>query len=289
MDESTATESYQAETSPEASVEASESPQIESNGQSDDSLNRRMEILSRRERELMGRETSYRTEMKRTQEMERQLLDYKNKLRELDELDQDPITVLGRRGWDVHRLAEKFQNQHEPIAGEEKKTLYSKLNEMDAYIKSMESKIKEKDEMQLESQRGQVKNRLYSDMKRESEMNPDKYELIHNENAYDHVYEVLEAFYEKSKAEGNPRNMHISEAMDLVENYLDAELRKKLKYKKFQNQAKEEYPEETTYQDVYRPSTLTNNLSQTIPPQSNRPLTREESLRRAASLIQFND
>lgn len=268
------------------SPEGQESPLEQPKQQNDDSMARRLEIISRRERELMNREQAYRAEISKYQNMEREMLDYKNKLRELDELDKDPVSVLGRRGWDIDKIAEKFSSQHEPIAGEEKKSLYSKLDEMQAYIKKMEGDLTQRDERQLEERRSQVKNRLYADMRAEASKEPDKYELVDKEDAYDTVFQLMDDHYQKTQ-----KALSIQEAMEQVENYLDSEYSKRLKYKKIQSKfmnQNEDYLEPEPQQD-YRPSTLTNNLSQTIPPQSNRPLTREESLRRAASLIQFND
>jgi hypothetical protein len=234
----------------------------------------------------MNREQAYRSEMQKYQNLEREMLEYKNKLRELDELDKDPVAVLGRRGWNIDKIAEKFSSQHEPIAGEEKKSLYSKLDEMQAYIKKMEGDLTQRDERQLEERRSQVKNRLYADMKNEAARDPDKYELVDKEDAYDTVFQLMDDHYQKTQ-----KALSIQEAMEQVENYLDSEYTKRLKYKKLQSKFSRQDEEfvETEPQQDYRPQTLTNNLSQTIPPQSNRPLTREESLRRAASLLQFND
>ncbi len=272
--------------SQDTSPEATESIQEQPRQQNDDSVARRLEIISRRERELMNREQAYRAEISKYQNMEREVLDYKNKLRELDELDKDPVTVLGRRGWDIDKIAEKFSSQHEPIAGEEKKSLYSKLDEMQAYIKKMEGDLTQRDERQLEERRSQVKNRLYADMKSEASKDPDKYELVDKEDAYDTVFQLMDDHYQKSG-----KALSVQEAMEQVENYLDSEYSKRLKYKKIMSKFSRQDEEflEPEPQQEYRPSTLTNNLSQTIPPQSNRPLTREESLRRAATLIQFND
>jgi hypothetical protein len=282
-------EETQAPTESQESIESpegQESPLEQPKQQNDDSMARRLEIISRRERELMNREQAYRAEISKYQNMEREMLDYKNKLRELDELDKDPVSVLGRRGWDIDKIAEKFSSQHEPIAGEEKKSLYSKLDEMQAYIKKMEGDLTQRDERQLEERRSQVKNRLYADMRAEASKEPDKYELVDKEDAYDTVFQLMDDHYQKTQ-----KALSIQEAMEQVENYLDSEYSKRLKYKKIQSKfmnQNEDYLEPEPQQD-YRPSTLTNNLSQTIPPQSNRPLTREESLRRAAALIQFND
>lgn len=282
-------EETQAPTESQESIESpegQESPLEQPKQQNDDSMSRRLEIISRRERELMNREQAYRAEISKYQNMEREMLDYKNKLRELDELDKDPVSVLGRRGWDIDKIAEKFSSQHEPIAGEEKKSLYSKLDEMQAYIKKMEGDLTQRDERQLEERRSQVKNRLYADMRAEASKEPDKYELVDKEDAYDTVFQLMDDHYQKTQ-----KALSIQEAMEQVENYLDSEYSKRLKYKKIQSKfmnQNEDYLEPEPQQD-YRPSTLTNNLSQTIPPQSNRPLTREESLRRAAALIQFND
>jgi hypothetical protein len=283
MDESTVESAPESQDAPIDSIDAvSEQPKQHG----DDSLSRRLEIISRRERELINREQSYRTEMQKYQQLERENLEYKNKLRELDELDKDPVSVLGRRGWDINKIAEKFSSQHEPIAGEEKKSLYSKLEEMQAYIKKMEDGQAQRDERQLEERRSHVKNKLFQDMRAESQKDPDKYELIDKEDAYDTVFQLMNDHYEKTQ-----NALSIQEAMDQVENYLDSEYSKRLKYKKMQSKFTRQDEEflEPEPQQEYRPSTLTNHLSQTIPPQSNRPLTREESLRRASAMLQFND
>ena len=105
------------------SPEGQESPLEQPKQQNDDSMARRLEIISRRERELMNREQAYRAEISKYQNMEREMLDYKNKLRELDELDKDryreteieggPVIGSSGSGWhadgmhqvDAHELS----------------------------------------------------------------------------------------------------------------------------------------------------------------------------------------
>lgn len=250
--------------------------------------NPNFEALARREREFLQREARWKEELKAKQEIER-------KLREYEESDRmfelDPMSILGKKGWTVEKLAEHISSTHEPIAGQEKHKLYGKIKELEERLAKQDEEFKLRDQRQEETQRNSVKGRLMNDLKNLAESNPDKYELVKSENAYDHVFEVLNSYYEKHNTP-----LPFEDAMDHVEKYLEQQYSKGLQYKKikskfggsFENGDSQEpsYQQETFEQP---PRTLSSNFSQTTPPQSNRPLTREESIRRAAALIRFDD
>lgn len=248
----------------------------------------RMELMARKEREWLQRESRYREELKSKQELERKILEYESKEKMFD---TDPWAVMQQKGWSIDKLAEHIGSTHEPIQGEEKRKLYGKLDEMQSYIKKLESSLQERDEKQTEAQRGQVKNRLINDLKELAEKDSDRFELVKHENAYEYVFQVLNDYYEENKAPLDP-----AEAMEHVEKLLEKQYAKGLQYKKIKSKFGGSF-ENSDSQEMnqiqepinYTPKTLTNNFSQTTPPQSQRPLTREESIKRAASLIRFDD
>lgn len=273
------------EAAPAAHLPDQEAPQGQEAAPQDDGFARRMEILAKREREFMSREQQWKAQLREKQELERkyQELDGKWKMMEID-----PMRVLGEKGWDVNKLAEHISAGNEPIQGSEKHQLYSKLKEIETYAKSLEQKLEEREERQKEEKRGSVKQRLFNDLKGIAESSPDKFELVKETNAYEHVYEVLDSYYNQH---GKP--LQLEQAMEMVENYLESEYSKVLKYKKVKSKFA---PEDSFYQPPeqpvtrsYQPSTLSSNFSQSTPPNSQRALTREESIARASQLIRFDD
>lgn len=275
-----ATESAQAAHLPDQPAQ-----QAQEQAPQEDGFARRMEILAKREREFMSREQQWKAQLREKQELERKYQELEGKWKTID---IDPMRILNEKGWDVNKLAEHISAGNEPIQGSEKHQLYSKLKELEGYTKSLEQKLEEREQRQQEEKRGSVKQRLFSDLRNIAESAPDKFELVKETNAYEHVYEVLDSYYSQH---GKP--LQLEQAMEMVENYLDAEYSKVLKYKKVKNRFN---PQEEFFQQPeqpvprgYQPSTLSSSFTQNTPPQSNRALSREESIARASQLIRFED
>lgn len=272
---------------PEGETQAQEQAQAQGEGQhqQDDGFSRRMEILAKREREFMGREQQWKQQLKEKQELERKYHELEGKWKTID---IDPMRILSEKGWDVNKLAEHISAGNEPIQGSEKHQLYSKLSELEKYTKSLEQKLTERDERHLEEKRSGVKQRLFSDLKGIAESSPEKFELVKETNAYDHVYEVLDGYYSK-----HGKALPLEQAMEMVENYLESEYAKVLRYKKVKSKLTPEDAFAQQYEQQapssYQPKTLSSNFSQSTPPQSQRALTREESIARASQLIRFED
>ena len=114
----------------------------------------------------------------------------------------------------------------------------------------------------------------------------DKYELIRANDAVDVVYEVIEQHYNETQ-----RILSKEEAADQVEAYLEEEVEKLLNLNKVKSKtgALEASPksEPTTPQKVQKAPTLSNAHSATAS-NSSRPLTREESVATAASLLKWS-
>jgi hypothetical protein len=110
-----------------------------------------------------------------------------------------------------------------------------------------------------------------------------KYELIHLNEAQDLVWEVTEAHYNEHGEVLTP-----SQAADLVEAHLDEKFQKMMKTRKGSEPIEEiKAPEET--KKVISSHTLTSAMSSNTPQVqvSNKPVTMEESKRRAAALLKW--
>lgn len=273
---------------PEATPEAAQPEEYQQEQPAqDESMSRKLEMIAKREREFLSREQSWKQKLRQQQDMERRLQDYES---ESKMFEIDPMAALQKRGWDVNKLAEHIAGGSEPIQGQEKHKLYSELTEMKGYIKKLEESLEQRDHKQVEEKRTMAKKALYSDLRSIAERDSEKYELVNQAGAYDYVYEVLEAHYSQT---GKP--MALEDAMDRVENYLDSEYSKVLSYNKIKTkvggefQSSESKSEQPASYSYNRPSTLSSNFTQTTPPQSQRPLSREESLARAAKLLRFKE
>jgi len=116
-----------------------------------------------------------------------------------------------------------------------------------------------------------------------------RFELINTTGAYDLVYDVTREYFETNKDEnGVGKILSHEEAADMVEKYLEQEVEKFLKADKIKNKfVKTDAKTETTAK-IEQPEskTLTNSMTSSANPQS-KPLTREESIERAARLIKW--
>jgi len=116
-----------------------------------------------------------------------------------------------------------------------------------------------------------------------------KFELINTTGAYDLIYDVTKEYFEANKDEnGNGKILSHEEAADMVEKYLEQEVEKFLKADKIKNKFTQVNGKTETVAKTETPEskTLTNSMTSSANLQT-KPLSREESLERAARLIKW--
>jgi len=272
-----------------ASTEATASPSAEqtqeAQPQQQNDWAKRFEALTRQERELQAQRSRFKDEQKRIAELEEENKRY----RQLKETAAyDPTKLFEEYGWDMEKLSNHILNSSNGLSPREKHELLSE-------VKDVKKEIEELRQAREEERKRTVYNGFMSKIQTFVDSKPDDFELIRANNSYDLIYDVIDQHYSK-----NQRVLPYEDAAKLVEQHLESLLEPVIKLKKvkskFGSLPKESETNEEDFEELqqtqqsqqsYRPTTLNNNFASTS--NSNRPLTREEKLERAAKLIKWND
>jgi len=111
--------------------------------------------------------------------------------------------------------------------------------------------------------------------------NPDRYELINSQDEHELVWEVTEANFNETG-----EVLSVEEAADKVEAFLENKVRELLKLKKFGSQESEQIKDK--YLGKKESPTLTNRYNTQTVPVTQKGLSREQSMKQAASLLKWS-
>lgn len=188
----------------------------------------------------------------------------------------DPMELLKEKGWSYEDIIARNLN---PEEYDNKSEVQKLREELESYKKSSE----EKEKTLLERQKEEVKTGYLAHIKKFTESEAEKYELINTLGHHSDVYEVIEETYKKTG-----KVISDQEAADLVEQFLEKQLDQYAKINKLKNKIAP-ITDENQQADPYSQSpTLSNQLtSQTSA--TNRALSDDEVLKRAASFIKWNN
>lgn len=236
----------------------------------EDSFSKRFAMLADREQKLLQREK----ELKR-QEQERNGQKFYTPEQLKQMIESDPYSIydeVGIKADDIiNKIAENPRNRNEQMLMDEIKNLNKKIDDLE------KNRKEESNQSTIQRVKAGIKHTAMKD--------PDKYELINsNETNYETVLEVMKLWHhEKGKT------LQIHEALDIVENHLDKQLDRITKYKKFQNRFKRDSTQQSqTGNDHENSNTINNDLTAHAPSNSNRQMSNEESLSRAAQMLRWN-
>ena len=110
--------------------------------------------------------------------------------------------------------------------------------------------------------------------------NPEKYELISNQDEHELVWEVTQANFDETG-----EILTAEEAADKVEAYLEGKVRELLKLNKFNTNPQSEQIKDNNFGTTETPTLTQRNTTQSTTGQ--RALTREESLKQAAANLKW--
>lgn len=261
--------------------ENSEEPKVEKKEET--RISARFAALARREKQLLEREKA--------------IKDYEVKSKSLskaiENIKKDPMSALQEVGLTFEELAQAYLNgqnpDYEPTPEEKIKQIEERLaqreqQEKEAVERAEQEKL-EKEQKRIEESISNYK----ANLKRQIDNEGDKYELIRANEAYDMVYDVIETYYKD-----NQQVLEPAVAMEHVEQYLEEQARKLLNLKKFapkSTEQAEEVKDNSPDVRVSTPSPTLTNKQFTATTATAKPegLSREESLRRAAALIKWNN
>jgi hypothetical protein len=261
-----------------AAPEAPAAPVVETPKPTSDEDNfaKRFAALSRKEKEI-------RAAQEETKAIKDQYTDY-DTAKKLAKTNPDEF--LKKFGVTYEELTEYYINGRPKVD--------PKVQEIEERLASFQKQAEEKEKKLQEEVRQSAIAKFRTEQEAQVKAMGDKFELVNAAKAYDLVYQVTQEYFDanKDKVENIADAMLSHEkAAEMVENYLEQELDKfsstgKLKSKfgakldpKTETSAKIEPPKES--------KTLTNSMTSSANPNSSRPLTREESIERAARLIKW--
>ena len=268
----------------------------------DPDMYEKLERIARAERSAIEREMRAKSEMEEARKLKEKYSKFENAY---SLKDQDPMAAIEELGIDFEDIQNRYKDDRMPTSRREAE-LMKKVQDMEARQNEFfEKQKKEQEELQKKSRQQKEQeqiSQLMSTFKKIATDTKDedgslKYELIEGENAYNMVFDHMEQEYKKTG-----KVMQLEQAMGEVEKKLEDIMQRVVKYKKFGRfgQAKEtkeqnedsfisQAQKQTQSTQSNTPSTINSNFVASNPPPSNRPLSRSESLKRAAELLQFDD
>ncbi len=267
----------------EASPEGTEVPleEIKVEDKPDDAnLGARFAALTRREKQLQERE-------KAAKQGDEQI---KRFTKAIENIKQDPLAALKEVGLTFEDLAQAYLRaqdpNHVPSPEEKIKSIEERLAQKEAqearFRADQEAKEIEEKQRYIDESISAFKTKLREQVDSQAE----KYELIQANDATEMVYEVIESYFRENEEMLDP-----AQALDAVEAHLEEEAKKIMNLKKFAPKSTEPTSrmQDNTPDVRANPSTTLTNKNVSAQA-STKPtgLSREESLKRAASLIQWD-
>lgn len=220
-------------------------------------------------------------------EKERQLKELETKYKPMEftreSVKKQAKTALDSLGLTLEEFTQAYLNELDgkPTETTEDKVeaLYKKLAEKERLEKEREEQAKKQQEEQAILQfKENIKSHVSKDL--------DKYEMINLYEAFDEIYDTIEAYYNETG-----EMLDVDRAAQEVENQLFEEAQKIKKAKKLGFTEAPKEPQKPAPQGAGLSATLTNKLTptsvQSETAQPGRLLSHEESIARAAALLRF--
>ncbi len=206
-------------------------------------------------------------------------------------LKRNPLKTLEEQGLDFDTLTNLALNDGKLTPEMQLNLMKEEIEaSYEAKFKVLEERLASKDEEALQvrkEQEEQTYNTTLSNFKDEINAfvdDSDSLDLIKEYDAQDQVYEVISAHHKETD-----RIMDIKEAADYVEEYLLEEARKLANNPKLRERLFGEENNKPVQEKKPSSVTLSNTQSSQIPTESVRYLSNEESLKKAAASLKWND
>ena len=272
----------------EQNAEVNEEPKNEEDSKWDSkfaALSRKEKEIRERERDVESKIAQFEARMAELEAKNAPVVEPEPEVAPLEyRLKKDPIKTLEEIGLPYETLTKLVLNDGQMPAEMQMKLMREELeNDYKSKFDELNNKLIEKEKAEEEAKYNQVINSFkteINDYVNESE----KYELIQANSAHDLVYDVIEQYYQE-----NGRILDTVEAADQVEQYLEEELQKVLQKTKKLGNWNPEAVKPAANTSTRQSPTLSNSLSAQGAPKTESPLTTEQSLARAASLIKWED
>lgn len=231
----------------------------------DERMSSRFASLARKEKLLVDREKQLKKDIEESGLYKKDIEGIKN----------NPIAFLEKYGVKLDDVL------HSALGSKKEPSTDERISELQARIEQQEKdRVESLEKSKRENAEHNIK--VFKDnIRKHVEDNSEKFELIKENDAYATVFEVVSEYFDKTG-----EVMTIEDATTKVEEYLEAHLEKLSRTKKFGSkflQAKED-------NKTIPSQTLTNRSAVNVSPtEPSKYLSREESLKKAAAFIKWND
>lgn len=236
-------------------------------------LSNRFAALTRKERQLVERERAFK-------QQEKLLADYQ---KAKDSAKTDPMALLEAHGWTYDQLTNFVLSDRQLTPEQRLKLLEERI----------EGERKAKEDEAAKAEEARVQQAIddhKASIKAFVEKDKDTFELIHAQEAFDLVYNVIEQhYYQTLEAQGEGEVLPIEKAAKAVEDWLEGRARETvLKLKKFAPKETPPAAAEPEAKTQPQAPTLTNRAVTSAPPSASpKDLSDEDSKRAAASLLRW--
>jgi len=230
--------------------------------------------LAEREASLNQMSTELETKLQRVSAMEEAMANAK----------QDPMALLNSMGVEYGEVTDKYLDTLGDRTKTESEVILDKINMLESQVSTQQQVSQERaDALHRESQKQQY-NGAMQQVNAFLGENTEKYELVSKMQSADLVLNVIGEHYSNTK-----EILDMDKACQAVEEYYEEEAKRYLASDKLLDKlglAKTETLEGTRDN---RPRTLTNNIGTKAPRyKDDRPVSRQESLDRAASMLRWD-
>lgn len=278
---------------PKPGVQSTEAPKIEAEKPKEDNVTHRFGVLAKREQQLVRERQAIVAERQRIEAEQKSISELRSKIAEEDALWQsNPREAAKKRGLTYDQWTQIELNDGRPTPDmvaratvKEELSAFEKRQqeERQKELEKAQTAEKERYQQTLNEFREETQNFIKAPEQQEA------YELINLHDASEVVLATIEEHFQSTKTAGRAEVMSIKQACDLVEKYLEDQVEKSTKTKKWsarvnpQPQSKDEKAVEAKPSpQTVPPRTISNNLTSSA--QGARPLTRDERIKRALTL-----
>ncbi len=244
--------------------------------------------LTRKEREIRQMEKAVKAQQAEIEKM-RSEWEQKSKASQdqesqlLKKMRENPLKFMKEHGLTFEELTQMQLNDENPTPEMQMRKLKEELeNGYKTELEQLKQQMKEKEEKEAKDQWEKAVTAYKGELENFVKNNTDTYELVASRpNGVELMFETAQSFYEQTG-----EVPEIEKLAKAVEEHFEEEAKQILKLKKFQTAQAPKAPEAKTKEAA---PTLSNVLSAQTPKSGEKYLSDEESKKRAAALIRWNE
>lgn len=257
--------------------------QVQEQNPKKDFLAPKFAALTKKEKQVREYEKSVRAQMAQIEQMKSEI-EAKSKASQdqeaqlIKQLKANPLKFMKDHGLTFEELTTLQLNDENPTPEMQLRRMKEELeNGYKSELEELKKSLKEREEKEAQAQYEKAVAAYKNELSQFVKQNSETYELLANRpEALDMMFDIAKHMYESG--EDIPE---ISQLAQAVEEHFEEEARQILKLKKFNLNTEASKPK------VSAPKTLSNTLATDVPKSDASKLSKEESLKHAASMIRW--